>query len=169
MTAVSLPESPALPKASANLVFSSCMPSGVEVARYVKISCTFTAFGRCPAAYASGLRVSITTHGSFAMNSASSLAEIRTSVMAASPVFEVQVGRGRNSHVRQHFPQLLGGGRHDGDEVGFAEPALRTVAHQVAARAAVEHRRMRRRDARLARTQAQGDDLAPVALLLVVG
>src|ERR1700761_514810 len=110
------------------------------------------------------------THGSFAENSASSLAEIRTSVMAASPVYGCESWLGsRTSHVRQHLAQLLGGGRYDGDEIGFAKPALGAVAHQVAARAAMKHRGMCSSDACVARTQAQRDHLAPVAVLFVVG
>src|ERR1700727_2355478 len=109
------------------------------------------------------------THGSFAMNSASSLAEIRTSVMAASPFLQVQVLVGsKTSHVRQHLPQLLGGGRNDGDEVRFAKPALGTVAHEIAARAAVEHGGMGGRDARFTGAQPKRDHLAPVVFLFVI-
>src|SRR6202034_4743711 len=110
------------------------------------------------------------THGSFAMNSASSLAEIRTSVMAASPFYKCKFWLGRKtSHVRQHLAQLLGGGRNDGDEIGFAKPTLGTVAHEIATRAAVEHGGMRGRDARFTGAQPKRDHLAPVVFLLVVG
>src|SRR5260364_289414 len=127
------------------------------------------------------------THGSFLTSSASSPAVIRTSVMAASPVawllvlvvpnlFEhdlfgkpVPAFPDHASAVRQHLAQLLGGGRDDGDEIGFAKPALGAVAHQVAARAAMEHRRMRDRDAGIADAQPQRDDPAPVAVIAIVG
>jgi len=39
----------------------------------------------------------------------------------------------------QHLAKLLGGGGDDGDEIGFAEPALGAMALQVAARAAMKH------------------------------
>src|ERR1700689_327320 len=98
----------------------------------------------------------MTTHGSLPVSSASSLAEIRTSVMAASPVFG---GWGsKTSHVRQHLSQLLGGGRNDGNEIGFARPALGGVALQVTARAAMEHGGMRCGDAGLTRTQPKRYD-----------
>src|SRR3954469_23454478 len=89
------------------------------------------------------------TLGSFVRNSASSPAVIRTSVMAGLSCFMV-AGWGRSEIplvlvAGQHLAKLLGGGGDDGDEIGFAQPALGTVALQVAARAAMEHRRMRSR------------------------
>src|SRR6266851_343906 len=59
----------------------------------------------------------------------------------------LQSGSNRNpsllSIARQHLAKLLGGGGDDGDEIGFAEPALGAVALEVAARAAMEHRGLR--------------------------
>src|ERR1700730_2308947 len=98
----------------------------------------------------------MTTQGSFFKNSASSLAEIRTSVMAGLSCFGgCWLGSIRNPLVLvacQHLAKLLGGGSDDGDEIGFAKPALGAMALQVAARAAVEHRRMRSRDAGVTKT-----------------
>src|ERR1035438_6060062 len=119
----------------------------------------------------------MTTHGSFFKRSASSLAEIRTSVMAGlscswvEVLVEVRVdpkillaSSVRNSNVLQHLAELLGGGRDDGDEIGFAQAALHAVALEVAARAAMKHRRMRSRDAGIAKPQAQRQDAAPIAV-----
>src|SRR5487761_2437200 len=111
------------------------------------------------------------THGSLEASSASSPAEIRTSVMAASPVLWWKLGSIRspsqNSHVCQHLAQLLGCGRDDGDEIGFANPPLGAMAHQVTARAAVKHRRMGSRDAGIAGLQAQVDDVAPIIVVFI--
>src|SRR6201987_2053919 len=110
------------------------------------------------------------THGSLVTSSASSLAEIRTSVMAASPVLCCDPAVwSKTSHVCQHLAQLLGGGRDDGDEIGFSEPALGAVAPQVTASAAVEHGRVRSRHARFACAQPKGDNLAPITFVFVVG
>src|SRR5882757_7672030 len=110
------------------------------------------------------------THGSLAMSPASSPAVIRTSVMAASPVYGCSLGGPElPSRLRQHLAQLLGGGRHDGDEIGLAQPPLGAMTLEVAARAAMEHRRMRHRDAGIADPQPQRDDPAPVAVVGVVG
>ena len=54
----------------------------------------------------------------------------------------------------QHLAKLLGGGRDDGDEIGFAKPALGAMALQVAARPTMKHRGMRGRDRGIAETQA---------------
>src|SRR6267142_3303999 len=70
---------------------------------------------------------------------------------------------GVNSGVLQHLAKLLGGRSDDGDEVGLAKPALGAMALQVTACAAMKHRRMRRRDARLAGFQPKRDDAAPIA------
>src|SRR6266481_5667511 len=99
------------------------------------------------------------THGSLDTSSASSPAEIRTSVMAASPVLWWKLGSIRspsqNSCVRQHLAQLLGCGRDNGDKIGFSKPSLGAMAHEVTARAAMEHRRMRGRDAGVAGAQTK--------------
>src|SRR5436190_23170683 len=97
------------------------------------------------------------TQGSFFRSSVSSRAVINTSVMAGLSCSWVAVGvEPKNSLPRsiagQHLAKLLGGGGYDGDEIGFAEPALGAVALQVAACAAVEHRRVRRRDAGIAKS-----------------
>ena len=63
----------------------------------------------------------------------------------------------------QHLAKLLGGGGDDGDEIGFAQPALGAMALQVTARAAMEHCRMRGRDAGVAEAQPQRHDAAPIA------
>src|SRR5262245_47536196 len=115
------------------------------------------------------------THGSFLMNSASSLAEINTSVIGSLSVevvdglgWTLELGFG-NSGLRKHLAELFGGGCHDRDEIGFAHPPLRTMALQIAARAAMKHRGMRRRDAGVPRAQAKGDDPAPIAVVFIVG
>src|SRR3954467_8975453 len=102
------------------------------------------------------------THGSFVRNSASSPAVIRTSVMAGLSCFVV-AGWGRSEIplvlvAGQHLAKLLGGGGDDGDEIGFAKPALGAMALQVAARPAMEHRRMRGRDAGVAEPPAKRDN-----------
>src|SRR6185369_5169104 len=95
------------------------------------------------------------THGSFVRNSASSPAVIRTSVMAGlsccvvAGLVETEIPSALVAG--QHLAKLLGGGRDDGDEIGFAKPALRAMALQVAARTAMEHRRMRGGDAGVTR------------------
>src|ERR1700682_685744 len=48
-------------------------------------------------------------------------------------------------HLGEHLLQLLGRRRHDGDEVGFAQAPLGRRGRHVAARAAMEHRGVRRR------------------------
>src|SRR5882724_1959117 len=118
----------------------------------------------------------MTTLGSFFKNSASSPAEISTSVMAGLSCFVVASwGRSEILWVRlvliscQHLAKLLGGGGDDGDEIGFAKPALGAMALQIAARAAMEHRRMRGRDAGVAETKPQRHDAAPVAVVSIVG
>src|SRR3989442_2649682 len=108
------------------------------------------------------------TLGSFVRNSASSPAVMRTSVMAGLSCFVVagwSVGNPLVLVARQHLAKLLGGGGDDGDEIGFAEPALDAMALQVAARAAMEHRRMRSRDAGVAKAQPQRHDTAPIAVV----
>src|SRR2546429_9738744 len=113
------------------------------------------------------------TLGSFFKNSASSPAVIRTSVMAASPVFVVAVRVEQKPLLRsalgKHLAKWLGGGRDDGNEIGFAKPALGTVTPEVTARAAMEHRRMRGRDAGISQPQPKRDDAAPIAVIRVVG
>src|SRR5438270_14060249 len=118
----------------------------------------------------------MTTHGSFFKRSASSLAEIRTSVMAGLSCFlglqlwsiRNPVGAGaEHSGVLQHLAELLGGGRDDGDEVGLAQATLDAVTFQVAARAAMKHRRMCGGDAGLAQPQAQCHDAAPIAVFCI--
>src|SRR3984957_11779541 len=117
------------------------------------------------------------TQGSLAVRSASSLAVIRTSVMAGLSCSVVE-GWGRsknsffksqvqNSDVLEHLAKLLGGRSDDGDEVGLAKPALGAMALQIAARAAVKHRRVRGGDAGIARLQAKVDDAAPIAVIRV--
>src|SRR6266849_7324788 len=78
------------------------------------------------------------THGSLDTSSASSPAEIRTSVMAGLS-FSVVGSQGRseilflnsslfwNSSFGQHLAKLLGGRSDDGDEVGLAKPALGAI------------------------------------------
>src|SRR5437899_9383405 len=113
------------------------------------------------------------THGSFLRNSASSPAVIRTSVMAGLSCF--MVAGWVESEIPlvlvagQHLAKLLGGGGDDGDEIRFAEPALRAMALQVAARAAMKHRRMRSRDAGVARAQAKRHHAPPIAVVGIVG
>src|SRR5947208_14193710 len=113
------------------------------------------------------------TQGSFLRNSASSPAVIRTSVMAGLSCS--MVAGWVESEIPsvliagQHLAKLLGGGGDDGDEIGFAQPALRAMALQVAARAAMEHRRMRGRDAGIAEAQAKRDDAAPIAVVGIIG
>src|ERR1700733_16299255 len=90
------------------------------------------------------------TQGSLAVRSASSLAVIRTSVMAGLSCSVVEGwGRSKNSFfktqvqisdVLEHLAKLLGGRSDDGDEVGLAKPALGAMALQIAAGAAVKHR-----------------------------
>src|SRR5438132_2606964 len=112
------------------------------------------------------------TLGSFVRNSASSPAVMRTSVMAGLSCFVVagwSVGNPLVLGAGQHLAKLLGGGGDDGDEIGFAEPALGAMAFEVAARAAMEHRRMRGCDAGVAEPQSQRHDTAPVAVVGVVG
>src|SRR5258706_14536184 len=75
--------------------------------------------------------------------------------------------RAQNSGVLQHLAKLLGCRSDDGDEVSLAKPALHTMALQVTARTAMEHRRMRGSDARLAEIQAKLDDLTPIAVVRV--
>src|SRR6266568_7723219 len=114
----------------------------------------------------------MTTHGSFLRNSASSPAVVSTSVMAGLSCSWVAVRVEPKilfSIAGQHLAKLLGGRRDDGDEIGFAEPALGAMALQVTARAAVEHRRVRRRDAGVAKPQAKRDDAAPIAVIGIVG
>src|SRR6267142_2551684 len=115
----------------------------------------------------------MTTLGSFLRNSASSPAVIRTSVMAGLSCFVV-AGWGRSEIplvlvAGQHLAKLLGGGRDDGDEIGLAKPALRTMALQVTARAAMEHRRMRGCDTGVAEPQTQRDDASPIAVVGIIG
>src|SRR5258708_32612938 len=115
----------------------------------------------------------MTTLGSFLRNSASSPAVIRTSVMAGLSCFVV-AGWGRSEIplvlvAGQHLAKLLGGGRDDGDEIGFAKPALGTMALQVAARTAMEHRRVRGRDAGIPEPQAQRGDAPPGAVAGIIG
>src|ERR1700756_4219961 len=110
------------------------------------------------------------TQGSFLVSSASSLAEISTSVIGSLSVEVVGGGwTGRNSGVREHLAELLGGGRHDRDEIGFTQPPLDTMALQISARAAMKHRGMRCCDAGVACAQTKGDDLAPIAVVFIVG
>src|SRR6266702_5810406 len=116
----------------------------------------------------------MTTHGSFLRSSVSSPAVISTSVMAGLSCSWVAVRVEPKilffrSVAGQHLAQLLGGGRDDGDEIGFAEPALGAMAPQVAARAAMEHRRVRRRDAAISKPQSERDDAAPIAVVGIVG
>src|SRR5882672_12580564 len=116
----------------------------------------------------------MTTHGSFFRSSVSSPAVINTSVMAGLSCFWVAVRVEREilclrSIAGQHLAKLLGGGRDDGDEIGFAKPALGAMALQVAARAAMKHRRMRGRDAGVAKPQAERYDAAPIAVICIVG
>src|ERR1700676_892629 len=113
------------------------------------------------------------THGSLDASSASSPAEIRTSVMAGLS-FSVVTSQGRseilflnsslvwNSGFGQHLAKLLGGRRDDGDEIGLAQPALGAMAPEIAARAAMKHRRMRGRDAGLADVQPERNHAAPI-------
>src|ERR1700751_5610789 len=105
----------------------------------------------------------MTTHGSVLRSPASSLAVISTSVIGSLSV-EVVGGLGWTgaSRLRQHLAQLFGGGGDDGDEVGLAKPALRAMALEITARAAVEHRRMRGCDAGVACAQPKRDHPAPV-------
>src|SRR5215470_1602086 len=113
------------------------------------------------------------THGSFLISSVRSLAVIRTSVMAGLSCCcggsAVGVVRNAPSKLRQHLAKLLGGGSDDGDEIGFAKPALGAVALQIAPRAAMEHRGMRSRDRGIAKPQTQRDDAAPVTVIRIVG
>src|SRR6478736_2911860 len=111
------------------------------------------------------------THGSFLISSARSLAVIRTSVMAGLSCCG-WCSRGESdaaSELRQHLAKLLCGGGDDGDEIGFAKPALGAVALQVTARAAMEHRRVRGCDGSVAEAQAQRDDAAPETVIGVIG
>src|SRR5262249_27992618 len=111
------------------------------------------------------------THGSFLTSSASSLAEISTSVIGSLSV-EVVGGLGwtlETSGLRQYLAKLLGGRRDDGDEIGLAEPSLRAMALDITARAAVEHRGMRGGDTGISGTQTKRDDLAPIGVVAVVG
>src|SRR5436190_15213174 len=109
------------------------------------------------------------TPGSCLRNSASSPAVIRTSVMAGLSCFVV--AGWVESEIPlvlvagQHLAKLLGGGGDDGDEIRLAEPALRTMALQVAPRAAMEHRRMRGRDAGVTEAQPQRHSAPPVAVV----
>src|SRR6476660_4038108 len=113
------------------------------------------------------------THGSFLRNSASSPAVIRTSVMAGLSCFVVAGWVETEIPLAlvagQHLAKLLGGGGDDGDEIGFAEPALRAMAFEVTARAAMEHRRMRGRDAGVAEAQAKRYDAPPIAVVGIIG
>src|SRR4051794_34412788 len=112
------------------------------------------------------------THGSVLRNSASSPAVIRTSVMAGLSCCVVAGWSVRNPSAfvaGQHLAKLLGGGGDDGDEIGFAKPPLGAMALQVAARAAMEHCRMRRRDAGIAEAQPQRNDTAPIDVVGIVG
>src|SRR6185369_14443472 len=113
------------------------------------------------------------THGSCLRNSASSPAVIRTSVMAGLSCFVVAGWVETDILLAlvagKHLAKLLGGGSDDGDEIGFAEPALGAMALEVAARAAMEHRRMRRRDAGVANPQPQRDDAPPIAVIGIIG
>src|ERR1700680_4033221 len=123
------------------------------------------------------------THGSLEVRSASSPAEIRTSVMAglsfftvavrvdpktcskltcASSLFQVHLQNLRG--VLQHLAKLLGGGGDDRDEVSLAQPALGAMALDVTAGAAMKHRRMRGGDAGLADVQAKRHDPTPVVV-----
>src|SRR5215213_344184 len=107
----------------------------------------------------------MTTHGSFVRNSASSPAVIRTSVMAGLSCCVVAGWSIKDPSAfvaGQHLAKLLGGGGDDGDEIGFAQPALGAMAPQVPARAAMEHCCMRRRDAGIAEAQPQRHDTAPI-------
>src|ERR1700741_1734856 len=122
----------------------------------------------------------MTTHGSFARRSVSSPAVISTSVMAGlscSLVYSSWVAVGGrtekssllNSVAGQHLAKLLGGGRDDRDEIGFAQPALGAMALQIAARAAMEHRRMRGRATGVAKPQSKRDDATPITVVGIVG
>src|SRR6185436_18339228 len=97
------------------------------------------------------------TLGSFLRNSASSPAVIRTSVMAGLSCFVVAGWVETEIPLAlvtgEHLAKLLGGGRDDGDEIGFAKPALRAMALQVSTRTAMKHRRMRGGDAGVACAQ----------------
>src|SRR6476620_7153425 len=114
----------------------------------------------------------MTTHASFVRNSASSPAVIRTSVMAGLYCFcgcgGVETEIPLAVVAGQHFAKLLGGGGGDRAEIGFAQPALRAMAFEVTARAAMEHRRMRGRDASLAEPQAKCDDATPIAVVGII-
>src|SRR6185436_1852078 len=108
----------------------------------------------------------MTTHGSFLRNSASSPAVIRTSVMAGLSCCVV-AGWCRNGNplvlvTGQHLAKLLGSGRNDRNKISFAKPALRAVALQVAAGAAMEHRRVRGGDAGVAEPQPQRHHAPPI-------
>src|SRR4051812_46939158 len=113
------------------------------------------------------------TLGSFLRNSASSPAVIRTSVMAGLSCFVVAGWVETEIPLAlvagQHLAKLLGGGSDDGDEIGFAEPALGAMALEITARAAMEHRRMRGRDAGVAEPQAKGYDATPIAVVGIIG
>src|SRR5258706_10662319 len=113
------------------------------------------------------------THGSLDVSSASSPAEIRTSVMSGLSCLVVAVRVDpksfQNSRIRQHFAKLFGCRGYDCDEVGLAEPALDAMALEVTARAAMKHRRMSGRDACLADVQAKRQHTPPIAVVGVVG
>src|SRR3979490_718238 len=88
------------------------------------------------------------TVGSVFIIEASSVAEIRTAVMAnlhrcdgwkAILCLNVSPLRLSALVIGQHLLQLLGGGRDDGHEIGFAQAPLGAMALEVAARAAMEH------------------------------
>src|ERR1700710_3109108 len=104
----------------------------------------------------------MTTLGSFFKNSASSPAEISTSVMAGLSCYVVASGGAiRNPLVliaSQHLAKLLGGGGDQGDEIGLPQPALCEMALKVAAPAGMEHRRMRGGDAGITETKPQRHD-----------
>src|ERR1700681_1821844 len=107
------------------------------------------------------------THGDLDARSASSPAEIRTSVMAG---LSCSVVGGRvdpksfckahiqNSGFLQHLAKLLGCRRYDGDEVGLAKPALGAMALQVTARGTMQHRCVRGSDRGLADLQPKLDN-----------
>src|SRR3989442_12255968 len=112
------------------------------------------------------------TLGSFVRNSASSPAVMRTSVMAGLSCFVVagwSVGNPLVLVARQHLAKLLGGGGDDGDEIGFAKPALGAMALEVTARATMEQRRARGRDAGIAEPHPKCDAAPPIAYVGIVG
>src|SRR6266496_1041234 len=102
------------------------------------------------------------THGSLDVSSASSPAEIRTSVMSGLSCLVVAVrvdpksfskNSGQDSNVCQHLAKLFGCRGYDCDEIGLAEPALDAMALEVTARSAMKHRRMSGSDACFADVQ----------------